>query len=205
MAASLATSNHTLEQARTNADSRGVGIAPHLMTKHAATAVLATVLSIVPAAAQDAPSWLAGTWTELARARAAASGKGQQRKTAAEPPLTVQAAIGSGIVRIVEDGADGQDLRCRLDGTELAYKQTKKDATLDYTLQCEVGPQSLEMTGLFTVGAVEGFPPREFELQKTYELAPDGSLRRHDRVWAIIPGIGRVPLSDASVSFARTR
>jgi hypothetical protein len=193
-----------MDRAQTHADSHTVGPVLVFMTRPVAIVVLAAVLGAVPAAAQDAPTWLVGAWTESARAKNPPRGKGKD-KAAAEPPFTLQAAIGNGIVRIVEDGAEGQDLRCRLDGSELAYKQTKKDATLDYMLRCEVGPQSVEMTGLFTVGAVEGFPPREFELQKKYELAPDGSLLRHDQVWAVIPGIGRVPISDSTTSFSRNR
>jgi len=42
-------------------------------------------------------------------------------------------------------------------------------------------------------------------MSKKYELAPDGSLQWHDQLWAIIPGIGRIGLSDAKANFARTR
>jgi hypothetical protein len=161
-------------------------------------AVLASLAGSVPVTAQDPLEWLAGNWIESTKPRS----KG---KAAAEPAATLQVEVAGGTLRIIENGADGEDLRCRLDGTESQYRQTKRQATVDYLLECAIGPQSVEMNGSLTAGGVQGFPPREFELTKKYELAKDGSLRKRDQLWGIIPGLGRVPISDTASTFARQR
>jgi hypothetical protein len=166
------------------------------MRWRAVVVLLASLAGSAPVVAQNPIEWLSGDWTERARPKS---------KTAAAPPGTLHVEVASGVLRIVENGPDGDDVRCRLDGMEIRYRQTKTKATVDYTLECEIGPQSVEVTGLFTAGGIEGFPPREFEIRKKYELVPDGSVQWQDQLWAIIPGIGRIGLSDTKASFSRKR
>jgi len=176
------------------ADSPGVPNGS-LVRLGAAVALLAMLAGITPVVAQNPLEWLSGDWTEHTRPK----GKGP-----AAPAGTLHAEIAAGVLRIVENGANGDEVRCRLDGMEIQYRQIKPKAKVDYTLECEIGPKSVEVTGNF-MAATEGFPPREFELSKKYELAPDGSLQWHDQLWAIIPGIGRIGLSDTKADFSRTR
>jgi hypothetical protein len=180
------------------ADSPDVRFDVSCMRRAIAVALWAFLAGISPLAAQDSPTWLSGDWTELTKTKG-------KRKGADEPSGTLRVEVAGGALRILENGADGEDLRCRLDGTESVYRHTKKQATLDYMLQCEVGQQYVELTGLFTAGGIQGFPPREFELRKKYELAPDGSLRKQDQLWGIIPGLGRVAVSDSTTSFSKKR
>jgi len=167
-----------------------------LMRLTAAVVLLASLAGNTPVVAQNPFEWLAGNWAERARPKG---------KTATDPLGTLHVEVAGGVLRILENGANGDDVRCRLDGTEIQYRQTKPKATVDYTLECEIGPQSVEVTGLFTAGGIEGFPPREFELRKKYELATDGSVQRQDQLWGIIPGIGRIGLSDTTARFSRKR
>ncbi len=167
-----------------------------LMSWMAAVVVLASWAGTAPVAAQNPLEWLSGDWTEPAKRRS---------KGATGPLATLRIEVAAGMLRILENGAAGEDVRCRLDGTELQYRQTRPQATVDYTLTCELGPRSVAVSGAFTVGATEGFPPREFEIRKTYELAKDGSLRTHDQLWGIIPGLGRAALSDTTTRFSRNR
>ena len=166
------------------------------MRLKAVVVLLASLAGSIPVVAQNPLEWLSGDWAERARPK----GK------AADSPLgTLHIEVAGGILRILENGADGEDVRCRLDGTEIQYRQTKPKATMDYTLECEVGQKSVEVTGLFRAGGIEGFPPREFELRKKYELETDGSVQRQDQLWGIIPGIGRIGLSDTTARFSRKR
>jgi len=163
-----------------------------------AVALLLTFLAgMAPVVAEGPLDWLSGDWTEPP-----VKAKG---KAAAGRRATLHVEVADGTLRIIENGAAGEDLRCRLDGTEIQYRQTKPQATVDYMLECEVGEQSVEISGMLTAGAVQGFPPREFEMTKKYELAKDGSVRRQDQLWGVIPGIGRVPVSDTTTSFSRNR
>ena len=166
------------------------------MRLRAVVVLLASLAGGAAVAGQNPADWLSGDWTERARPKG---------KTASGPPGTLHVEVARGILRIQENGADGDDIRCRLDGMENRYRQTKTKATVDYTLECEIGPQSVEVTGLFTAGGIEGFPPREFEIRKKYELAPDGSVQWLDQLWAIIPGLGRIGISDTKASFSRKR
>jgi hypothetical protein len=167
------------------------------MRLRAAVVLLMALAGSIPAVAQSPLEWLSGDWTERT-----ARSKG---KTAAAPPGTLHVEVAAGILHIQENGASGDEVRCRLDGMETQYRQTKPKATVDYTVECEIASNSVEVTGTFKAGGIEGFPPREFEMSKKYELAPDGSLQWHDQLWAIIPWIGRIGLSDAKANFARTR
>lgn len=160
--------------------------------------VVALAAGTVPVVAQHSPDWLAGTWTERTKARA---------KNVSGPAGTLQVAVSSGLLRVLENGPDGEDLRCRLDGSEMQYTQTRAtaQATVAYTLECEVGPQFVEVTGLMSVGATQDFPQREFELRKRYELGKDGSVRRQDQLWGLVPGLGRMAVSDTTTTFSRSR
>ena len=161
---------------------------------------MASLAAVVPLSAQNSADWLSGEWIELVKPAGRSKGK-----VVAGPAGTLQVAIGNGMLRIVENGAEGEDLRCRLDGTESVYRQTKTKATVDYMLECEIGSQSVEITGLFTAGRIEGFPPREFELRKKYELTKDGSVLKQDQMWGIIPGLGRIGLADTTTRFSRKK
>jgi hypothetical protein len=165
------------------------------MSLRAVVVLLVSLAGGTAVVAQKPLEWLSGDWAEKA-----AKPKG---KAAAGPPDTFLVEVAGGILRIRENGADGDDIRCRLDGMEIQYRQTKPKATVDYMLECEIGPQSVEVTGLFTAGGIEGFPPREFELRKKYELATDGSVHRQNQLWGIIPGIGRIGLSNTTARFSR--
>jgi len=168
-----------------------------LMRLRAVVVLLASLAGSTAVVAQKPLEWLSGDWAERAAK--------PKDKTAAGPPDTFHVEVAGGILRIQENGTDGDDIRCRLDGMEIQYRQTKPKATLDYMLECEIGPQSVEVTGLFTAGGVEGFPPREFELRKKYELVTDGSVQRQNQLWGIIPGIGRIGLSNTTARFSRRR
>ena len=175
------------------ADSQGVRDGSPLRLR-AVVVLLAALAGNTIVVAQSPFEWLSGDWAERAKPKGAAG-----------LPGTLHVEVAGGILRILENGANGDEVRCRLDGTEIQYRQTKSKATVDYTLECEIGPRSVEVTGLFTAGGIEGFPPREFEMSKKYELAPDGSVHWHDRLWGIIPGLGRIGLSDTTASFSRKR
>jgi len=175
------------------ADSLGVrGGCP--MRLRAVVVLLAALAGSTSVVAQAPLEWLSGDWAERGRP-----------KSAAGPAGTLHVELAGGILRIHEVGTDGDEVRCRLDGAEIKYRQTKPKATVDYTLECEIGPRSVEVTGLFTAGGIEGFPPREFEMRKKYELAPDGSVRWQDQLWGIIPGLGRIELSDTTATFSRKK
>jgi hypothetical protein len=179
-----------------NADSPSVDKRGAATARMAVVALTASLAAAVPLVAQPSPDWLSGVWHERINARA---------KGVSGPAGTLQVAVSTGLLRVLENGAAGEDLRCRLDGTEMQYRLTRSKAAIDYTLECLLGPQSVEMTGTMTVGATDGFPPREFELRKKFELAKDGSVRKQDQLWGLLPGLGRMAVSDTTTVFARRR
>jgi hypothetical protein len=52
---------------------------------------------------------------------------------------------------------------------------------------------------------MSGIPPQQFEVEKKYEVAKDGSLRERFRLRGLVHGVGAIDLADERTSFARSQ
>jgi hypothetical protein len=147
-------------------------------------------------AAQDSLAWLVGTWLEQIQSKGGVKDRS---------PKLLQVVVADGILRVIEGGQDGDDIRCRLDGTETRSTQVKSKATLEYILKCKANSQSLEIRGRSIASGMSGIPPQQFEVEKNYERAKDGSLRERFRLRPLVQGIGSIDLVDERTNFARSQ
>src|SRR5262245_24149694 len=98
------------------ADSQGVRDGSSMRLR-AVVVLLIALAGSTPAVAQNPLEWLSGDWTERTTR--------PKGKTPAAPPGTLHVEVAAGILHIQENGANGDEVRCRLDGMEIQYRQTK--------------------------------------------------------------------------------
>jgi hypothetical protein len=165
------------------------------MTRPYVAVAVCWALCSGPALADEPLSWLVGSWTEEARK------KGRDTQG---PPGALRIEVGEDVLRIVEGVDDVNDVRCRVDGSETRYRQTKRSVVANYALRCKVGHQSVEVSGRLVAISGSGNPPVLFELRKKYQLAKDGALEVRDRMTAPIGGVIDMTLIDEKSRFRRT-
>ena len=146
------------------------------------------------ATAQDSVTWLVGRWSEQIR-------KGATART----PRDLQFEVSDGLLRVIEISQDGDEFRCRLDETETRSTQVKSKATVEYILKCKVSGQSLEVRGRSVAFGMSGIPPQQFEIERKYDVAKDGSLRARLRLRGVMKGVGAIDLVDERTDFSRSR
>jgi hypothetical protein len=146
--------------------------------------------------AHDSLAWLVGTWSEQIRSKGNVTDRS---------PRVLQVEVADGILRVTEGGEDGDDMRCRLDGAETRSTQVKSKATVEHILKCKATSQSLEIRGRSVASGTSGIPPQQFEVEKKYEVAKDGSLRARFRLRGLVQGVGAIDLADERTNFARVQ
>src|SRR6266511_2107691 len=147
------------------------------------------------ATGQNSLAWLMGRWSERIRPKGGLTDRS---------PKILQVEVVDGVIRIIEGGDDGDDMRCRLDGAETRSTQVKSKATVEYMLKCKASTQSLEIHGRSIATGMSGIPPQQFEIEKKYELAKDGSLRARFRIRVLVQGFDPIEMADERTDFARS-
>jgi len=160
----------------------------------AVAALIGLLSSGAIATAPDSVPWLVGSWSEQVRTGATAG-----------PSKVLQFEMADGTLRVNEVRHDGDELVCRLDGTETRSTQMKSKATVEHILKCKVSGQSLEIRGRSVASGMSGIPPQQFEIERTYEVAKDGSLRERVRIRGRILGLGTIDLADERTDYLRNR
>ena len=158
-----------------------------------AFALVAIVCAAGPVYGEQPVPWLVGDWSEESR-----RDRGETKRLA----TTLRVQLADAVVRMIEDGEEGQDLRCRVDGGETRYRLTRRGAAADYALKCKVGKQSVEIQGHIVTSPEN--QPVVLEIQKKYQLSKDGSMEVRTRVWSRIAGVGEVDLLDDKTRFRRS-
>ena len=156
---------------------------------------VALVVCATGVAAQGSLDWLTGTWME----------RHQSKTRVANSPKTLKVSITDSVLRIVDTQADGNDLQCRLDGTETRSTQTKSRTTVGYALKCKLGARLLEIRGRANSSGGRDFPPQEFEIEEKYELTKDGSLSVRTRIRGFVKPLGDLDLLDERAEFVRAQ
>ena len=161
--------------------------------KHVAVSTVLVLAFSAYASAQDSLDRLMGQWSEQIRPKA----------QAARSPRSLQIESADGNIRVIEDGEDGENMLCRLDGAETRSTQVKSKAIVQYMLKCRASRRSLEVRGRLTISDKSGTPPQQFEIEKKFELANDGSLRARSRLRALARGVGAIDLLEESTTFSK--
>jgi hypothetical protein len=130
---------------------------------------------------EEIPSSFVGTWSASgpSRSKAATASVSSWQIDLADGLLTMRDASPT--------RGNPRETRCKLDGTDTSFVGARPP-TVSSTYRCRIRPRSIEVRGSLTIAGLPDGQSQNYNVQQTFELTKDGTLRVSDHIFATVAG-----------------